>query len=268
MDLSIIIVNYNTKDLTLACIDSILRSNPRVGYEIILIDNGSTDGSAEYFDKIRGSKIRLILHKKNLGFSKANNSGIQKALGRFILLLNSDTEVTRGSIDALYDFALHTPGVGLVGPKLLNLDKSTQASVFRLPTLKRAIKQYWFGHKGIFDKYVPESQKPIEVEAIVAAVMLITPIARRKAGMLDERYFMYFEDLEFCRRVTKAGLKIYYLPSVEIYHHHGASSKNVESKDQWRRLIPSSKIYHGWIGHSLITFVIWISQKLRKVKLS
>lgn len=266
MDLSIIIVNYNTKDLTLACIDSILRSNPKVNYEIILVDNGSNDGSPEFFDKIRGSKIRLILHKKNLGFSKANNSGINKAIGQFLLLLNSDTEVTRGSIDKIYEFAKHTPQVGIVGPKLLNTDRGVQDSVFHLPTLKNTIKQYWFGKRGLTDKYYPHGEKPVEVDAVVAACMMITPLAR-KLGILDERYFMYFEDLDYCRKVGKAGLKIYYLPTVEIYHHHGASGASLGDKSsQWRRLIPSSKIYHGWFRHNLITFVIWTAQKLQKLK--
>lgn len=266
MDLSIIIVNYNTKELTLACVDSVLRSNPKMSYEIILVDNGSTDGSQEFFDKIRGNKLRIILHKKNLGFSKANNSAIQKAMGQFILLLNSDTEVKRGSIDEIYDFAKHTPLVGLVGPKLLNPDGSTQASVFRFPTLKRAIKQYWLGQKGFYEKYSPKGEKPVEVEALVAAALLITPLARKKVGMLDERYFMYFEDLELCRKVREAGLKVYYYPQAEVYHHHGASGKQLEnSGSEWQRLIPSSKIYHGVFKHYLITFVLWSGQKWQKL---
>lgn len=265
MDLSIIIVNYNTKDLTLACVDSILKCNPKLTYEIILVDNGSTDGSAELFHKIQGNKLRVILHQKNLGFSKANNSGIKKALGQYILLLNSDTEIKRGTLEALVEFAKHTPSVGIVAPRLLNSDGSLQASAFRLPTPKLAFQEYWLGKK-VYEKYVPRVIKPIEVEAVVAAAILITPQAINRAGLLDERYFMYFEDLDYCRKVRAVGLKIYYLPEVEVIHHHGASGKSLATQgDQWKRLIPSSKLYHGTFKHYLINGIIWSGQKLHRI---
>jgi GT2 family glycosyltransferase len=258
MDLSIIIVNYNTKDLLASCIDSILKSNPKVSFEIIVVDNASTDGSAQWLEKAQGGKIRSILHKKNLGFSKANNSGIKKAVGQYILLLNSDTHVKRGAIDTLVEFAKHTPGTGAVGSKLLNPDGTTQSSVFRLPDLTRTIKQYWLGKKHLLDKYAPHGDKPSLVESVVGAAMLITPRARKEAGLLDERYFMYFEDLDYCRKLSNVGLKVYYLPGSEVYHLHGASG----GKSDY--LVASSKIYHGFFKYFLIWFVIWTSQKVLK----
>lgn len=258
MDLSIIIVNYNTKDLLISCIDSILKSNPKVSFEIIVVDNASTDGSSEWLEKVHGGKIRSILHKKNLGFSKANNSGIKKAVGQYLLLLNSDTEVKRGAIDTLVEFAKHTPGTGAVGSKLLNPDGSTQASVFRLPTLARTIQQYWLGKKHLLDKYAPHGEKPSLVESVVGASMLITPRARKEVGMLEERYFMYFEDLDYCRKLFQAGLKVYYHPESEVYHLHGASG----GKSDY--LVASSKIYHGILKYYLIWFVMWTGQKVLK----
>lgn len=262
MDLSIIILSYNTQALTINCIDSILKSRPKMDYEIIVVDNNSTDGTVEILEKIRGQRVRVVLHKKNLGFSKGNNTGIKKARGRYIMLLNSDTIVTNGSIDALFAFAKRTPYLGIVGPQLLNADDTVQASVFHLPTLMSAIKQYWLGGPKIADKYYPKVDKPTEVEALVAACMLISPVALKKVGMLDERYFMYFEDMDYCRRVRHADLKIYYLPEAKIYHYHGQSGKDIKTADnQWRRLIPSSKIYHGKLMHYLIWFVTWSGQK-------
>lgn len=262
MDLSIIILSYNTKALTINCIDSILKSRPKMKYEIIVVDNNSTDGTVEILEKIRGEKVRIILHKKNLGFSKGNNSGIKKAMGRYVMLLNSDTIATDGSIDALFAFARRTPYLGVAGPKLLNQDGTTQASVFHPPTLQAVVKQYWLGHDAASDKYFPKAEKPIEVKAIVAACMIISPVALKKVGMLDERYFMFFEDLDYCRKVRRSGLKVYYCPDSKIYHYHGASGKDVKpADDQWRRLIPSSKIYHGKIKHFLIWFVMWTGQK-------
>ncbi len=265
IDLSIIIVNYNTKDLTLACIDSILKCNPKLTFEIILVDNGSTDGSQELFHKIQGNKLRVILHQKNLGFAKANNSGIKKAFGQYVLLLNSDTEIKRGTLETLVEFAKHTPNVGIVAPRLLNSDGTLQASAFRFPTAKLAFQEYWLGKK-IFEKYVPRVIKPTEIEAVVAAAILITPQALKRVGFLDEKYFMYFEDLDYCRKVHAAGFKIYYHPDAEVIHHHGASGKALANTgDQWKRLIPSSKLYHGTLRHYLINGIIWSGQKFHRL---
>lgn len=254
MDLSIIIVNFNTKKLTVDCINSIIKSKPRVSYEIIVVDNGSNDGSSAAFEK---SKIRLIKNKGNVGFAKANNQGIRKARAKYILLLNSDTKVRKGSIDDLYNFAVNRSDVGVVGPRLLNSDGTIQGSVFRLPTIFRAFKEYFLGQKGLLEKYAPKGEGPVEVEALVMAVYLITPQAIEKVGLLDERYFMYFEDLEYCRKVNKSGLAIYYLPQVEVVHYHGRSGGKRDY------LTASSKIYHGTVKHFIFNFILWLGQKFR-----
>ena len=272
VDVSVIIVSYNTKDLTLQCIKSIIDSIERLDYEIIVIDNGSSDGSLDSIQSLKfkfqndKSKLKVIKNDENLGFSKANNQGIKVAKGRYILLLNSDTKAKKGAIEKLINFAKNTPDAGVIGPKLLNPDGSTQTSVFRLPTVNRAIQQYWFGKKEILDKYVPTGSEPVSVESLVMAAFLITPHAVKKVGLLDERYFMFYEDHDYCRRVTNVGLKVYYLPSSEVLHYHGASGKNLANyENQWRRLIPSSKIYHGFLGHHLLTLIIWSGQKFRNI---
>lgn len=264
-DVSVIIVSYNTKDLTIGSIKSVLREGSNLEKEIIVVDNASTDGSLEELSRLKG-KIKLIKNDKNLGFSKANNQGIRTASGKYILLLNSDTEVKKGAIGKLIEFAKARSDAGVVGPKLLNPNGSIQGSVLRFPTIGRAIRQYWLGQKGLLDKYAPESEKDaVEVESLVMAAFLITPVALKKVGLLDERYFMYYEDLDYCRRVKEMGLKIYYLPTSEVIHYHGASGRSLaEKENQWRRLIPSSKIYHGTLRHFILNFIIWSGQKWQK----
>lgn len=264
-DVSVIIVSYNTKNLTLDSIKSVLREGSSLEKEIIVVDNASTDGSLEELARL-GRKIKLIKNHKNLGFSKANNQGIRVARGKYILLLNSDTKVKKNAIAQLVEFAEGKSDAAVVGPKLLNPDGSVQPSVFRLPTVGLAIRQYWLGERGLLDKYVPESpEDAVQVECLVMAAFLITPVALKKVGLLNERYFMYYEDLDYCRRVKEKGLKIYYLPRSEVIHYHGASGKSLADKEnQWRRLIPSSKIYHGTLKHYLFNFILWSGQKWQK----
>lgn len=256
-EVSIIVVNYNTRKLVEDCIVSI-KKNTGVPYEIIVVDNSTQGG----FTSATGDFV-LIRNKENLGFAKGVNQGIKKAKAEYILLLNSDILVKKDSIESLLDFAKNTPDAGVVGAKLLNRDGGIQASCFNFPSIKNAVLQYWFGKKGLFDKYAPEGKGPAVVDAVVGAAFLITPLALEKVGLLDERYFMYFEDIDYCRRVKAAGLKAYYLPEVGIIHYHGESGKVIKDEsNQWRRLIPSSKIYHGAVKHYVLTFVIWLGQKL------
>lgn len=259
MELSIIIVNWNTKKLVLDCVKSIYKHPPKVNFEVIVVDNASSDGSVEALKKLK--KVKLVENNENQGFNRANNQGISKAQGSYILLLNSDTEVKEGSIDKLLSFATKNKNIGVVIPKLLNTDGTTQGSVFRFPNLLRTIRQYWFGEKGLLDKYSPKKESKVEVG--VMAAFLITPKAL-KLGGLNEDYFMYFEDLDYCRKLRKNGLDIYFLPDAEVVHHHGASGKNLAGEaEQWKRLIPSSKVYHGLINHYLIISVMWSAQKLK-----
>lgn len=266
MNVSVIIVNYNTKDLTLKCLRSLEVEGSGVVNDVIVLDNASSDGSEKALGEFRtvAFKYTFIKNSENLGFAKANNIGIKKAKNPYILLLNSDTEVKSGSVGKLLDFTLENELVGVVGPRLLNEGGSVQSSCFHLPTLRSAILEYWFGRKGLLEKYTPEGNKPQKVDAVVGACFLITPQAVEKVGLLDERYFMYFEDIDYCRKVKKAGLEVYYFPQSEIMHLHGASGKTLSSEgDQWKRLIPSSKIYHGVLGHYLISFVILVGSKIR-----
>jgi len=232
-DLSVIIISFNTKKLTLDSINSVLKEGSKISKEIIVVDNNSKDGSKSALRKISKSEkeVKLIENSDNLGFSKANNQAIKKAKGKYILLLNSDTLVKKNSLKRLLEFTESKKDAGVIGVKLLNSDGSVQESCLHFPTVKNAIKEYFLGEKGLFNKYAPEGKSARVVDALVGAAFLITPKARSKVGLLDERYFFYFEDIDYCRRVYKKGLEVYYFPEVEIYHYHGASGKSIADDD-------------------------------------
>ncbi len=273
MDLSIIIVSFNTRELLKECLGSLMANKQSLSLrdgkwqmansEVIVVDNGSKDGSLAMVKK-DFSKVNLIANRSNLGFAKANNQALRQAQGKDCLLLNPDTRVKPGSLEKLIKFVEEHPEAGTVGAKLVNPDGSVQPSVYYFPTLWRAIKEYWFGQKGVYEKYAPKGKKPVEVEAVTGAAMLIPQKMIEKIGLLDEKYFMYFEDLDYCQRVKQAGLKVYYLPEAEILHHHGQSAAKAGSK-AYQYLIQSSKIYNGLIKYYLLFLILWIGQKWQKI---
>lgn len=291
IDCSIIIVNWNTKMLLMQCINSLIqkskgksqnqKSKVKSGYEIIVVDNGSTDDSVKMFENlkieienslnlpagkagIKNCELKIIKNENNLGFAKAVNQGIQQAQGETILLLNSDTRITPNALDNLLKFEKKVKPA-IIGAKMLNNDGSVQGSCFFFPTINRAISEFWLKRGNYFSKYVPQEQNPMEVEAVSGGAMLISKEIIDKIGVLDERYFMYFEDLDYCRRAKKHGIKVYYLPSAEVIHEHGASGKHLaDSENQWKRMIPSSKIYHGFLKYYVISLIIRTGQKIWK----
>lgn len=268
MMLSIIVLNYNTGELTCDCVDSVIGSELKFGYEIIIVDNGSTDNSLEIFSKYKKNKlVRIIYNSKNLGFSKGVNTGLKRSKSGYKLILNSDILVKKGSIEKLLDFALKQNDIGVVGPKLINTDGSSQASCLNFPTLKNAIGEYWLGITALYSKYIPVSENPTIVDCVVGAVMLISPRAFNEVGLFDERYFMYYEDIDYCKRVRNNLLNVYYYPKAVFVHYHGKSGENITGNDkQWKRLIPSSKIYHGIFMYNLVNFVLWTGQKFSEFK--
>lgn len=271
LKLSIVIVNLNTKDLTVGCIRSIEKEAGDISFEVLLTDNGSNDGSVEAFKKIKEekywkSRFALILNDRNTGYAKANNQGIRRAKGKYIFLLNNDTVVHKHALQNLIDFADKNPDAGVVGSRLLNIDGSLQSSCYHFPTITNAIKEYLLGQKGLFEKFAPNGNKAMIVDSVVGAAFLITPKARKLVGMLDERYFAYFEDIDYCRQVFKNGLKVYYLPNSVITHYHGATFKKLADDGQrWKKLIPSSITYHGFLKHYLLYIILWTGQKWQKI---
>lgn len=265
MELSIIIVTWNTADITLKNIQTIKKYLKNISYEIIVADNGSSDDTVTKLKKEGG--IKIIENKENLGFGKGNNIAASHATGDFLLFLNSDMELIDNKLKDMLDYISKNPHIGIVGPKFLNINMTDQGSVFPPQSLINAIKEFWFDQKT-FSKYVPDSTKPVEVFSISGGAILIRRHLFNKIGGWDKRYFMYYEDLELCRQINRLGYKIYYYPECRFIHRHGASGKSLaDSSNQWRRLIPSSKIYHGILKHYLLFLITWSGQKWQKIKM-
>lgn len=232
--LSIIIVNFNTGRYLQSCLHSVLESVKSItSYEIIVVDNGSDDNSLKYVKEIKNTKIKTILNGKNYGFSKANNIGIKAANGEYILLLNPDTVVRKNSL--------------IVMLKMMEMDKKIGVATCRVilasgqldDACHRGFPTPWnaFCHFSGLEKLFPNSQffdgyhlgfadldKIHEIDSCVGAFMLIRKTCGDSVNWLDEDYFWYGEDLDFCYRVKSSGWKIVYNPNTEITHYKGITS--------------------------------------------
>ncbi len=264
--ISILIPSFNTKKATTKCIESCLNDESSAEREIIIVDNASNDGTFELLKKKykEYKNVILIKNDKNLGFSKAVNQGFERSSGKYKYLLNSDTAITDGTLDRLIKLVESDEGIGIIGTRLILPDGSTQKSCFNFPTICNAIREFWFGQK---EKYSPfYKDKLTIVDAVVGASFFITPCAYEKIRNFDERYFMYYEDIDYCRRVKKAGMKVIYTPEIIVFHHHGLSGKGLtRNSNQWRRLVPSSKIYNGTAKHYILALILWSGQKFKKI---
>lgn len=231
MDFSIIIVNWNSKDYLCKAIASVEAQTKGIEFEIVVIDGGSFDGCDEMLRKTYPHVV-FIQSAKNLGFAKANNEAFKVSRGRNLLFLNPDTEVEGLAIKTLYDQLSALPNAGIVGPKLLNSDRSIQESCIRaFPTIVNQVLEsdmlrnrfpgarLW-GMKPLFDK----SEVPQEVDAVSGACFMMNRLVFERVGMFSTDYFMYSEDIDLCLKVQKAGLKTYYVPGAVVVHHGGGSS--------------------------------------------
>ncbi len=238
-ELAIVIVNYKTKELILKCLKSIYASQPIIKFEIWVVDNNSSDNS-EPVIKENFSQVNLIVSEKNLGFSGGNNLALRQAKAKYYLLLNSDTEITNHALDKLYKFA-ETSDFGIVSCKLLNPDGSFQPNGGGLPTIPPLF--FWLsGLDDILTKFIKISSYQSrdkkyyvnnkQVGWVSGSVMLIKDEVIRKVGFLDDKIFMYGEDVEYCFRANNAGYKVGWTDSAEIIHLGGGSYK-IPKYNQW-----------------------------------
>jgi GT2 family glycosyltransferase len=233
MDLSIILINYNTRALTTACVQSIYQFTEKVSFEIIVVDNASTEIDPVHFVTLF-PEIKLIRNPTNEGFAKGNNKGIQIATGEVILLLNSDTEVRDNSIGRAFHMLHDKSKISVITGKLIFPDGSIQHQCGRFPSIMRQLIEL-FRLQKLLSKKVREElflggffdhERPVYPDWIWGTFFMfkrdvLTVFADKK---LSETYFMYMEDMEWCYQIKKAGLKIYYDPSITIIHHSRASS--------------------------------------------
>jgi N-acetylglucosaminyl-diphospho-decaprenol L-rhamnosyltransferase len=238
-DLSIVIVSWNVKDLLRVCLQSALRATELSGgaaitYEVIVIDNASKDGSV---DMIRQDfpSVRVMANEENVGFTRGNNQGIVASEGRYVLLLNPDTEVLGAAFEEMVGHMEQYPDVGALGPKLLYPDGGTQSSRRRFPHLRTAFVestflQPWFSASDILNRYYVLDRGDDEVQEVdwlVGACLMMRRDAIEDVGLLDERFFMYSEELDWCYRAKQKGWKVVYLPTAEVIHQEGKSSEQV-----------------------------------------
>lgn len=228
-DVSVIIVNWNTRDLLAQCLQSLYETTSDLNLEVIVVDNASSDGSPEMVRK-RFPQVQLIENRENVGFARANNQAIERCGGRYVLLLNSDTQALPGSLDKTVRFMDHHPRAGIAGVRLLDADGIFQASYIPFPTLwQEFLMLSGLGRlliRPTFPSCGPQTEKRAQkIEGYVEGAYLM---ARRQAldhiGGLDERIFMYAEEVDWCYRFAQAGWEVWYLPDVAIVHYGGQSS--------------------------------------------
>ncbi|MGG4126625.1 glycosyltransferase family 2 protein [Paenibacillus illinoisensis] len=238
VDASIIIVNYNTRQLTLDCLESVYTSITSYSYEIIVVDNDSRDDSVQAIRKSY-PQVQLIANSHNTGFAKANNQAMKAAKGRYILLLNSDTIVKQDTLHTMIYFMDRYPEMGASGCKVIlpngSLDKACKRGfptpsasfyyafgISRMFPDRPKFNQYQLGHLSPDDEY--------PVDCLVGAFMLVRRETIDQVGGLDETFFMYGEDIDWCYRIKEAGWGIYYYPRTYIVHYKGASARRKPMK--------------------------------------
>ncbi|MHB1457837.1 MAG: glycosyltransferase family 2 protein [Armatimonadota bacterium] len=273
MDLSISIVSWNTCSLLDACISSIQEASPGIEYEIIVADNASTDDSVKML-KEKYPDVNLIENTGNLGFARANNQVYARSTGRYFMLLNPDTVCMPGSLTELVRFMDANQSVGIVGPLVLNPDRSLQYSWARFPTLLSE-------SMGKLERVIiPQNVQPVTSEETrllgpfqtdwVGGCALVT---RREAvecvGLMDESLFMYCEETDWCLRFSNSGWKIYVNPLSEIIHLGGQSSNQVSDKclaHLFNSKVAYFRKHHGLIPAMLLSVSLSIRSCLRKIK--
>jgi len=244
IDLSIVIVSYNTQKVTEDCIESINRSltNTKIKYEIVLVDNDSRDGSAQALQKIAQNKINQLSYSQtgsNLGFGRGNNFGVKKAVGKYILLLNTDTIVLNRAIEKLYNFYIkNEKEVHFLGAKLLNRDLTPQPSACRFFTLPVVFAtlllkgDYWGLTRSSPDKFC-------QVDWISGACIMTTKKHYQRLGGFDKNIFMYMEEVDLLYRAKKLGLNTFFYPASQIIHLGSASSNG--------KTFPILQVYKGFL---------------------
>ncbi len=260
--LSLIVLSWNTLDITTNCIDSILDYPPDVPWELIIIDNASCDGSPEALEKKYGSipHIRLVRNRKNLGFTGGNNQGIEMALGDVIGLLNSDTVMRKGALTGLYRYLVEHADVGVVGPSLIRDDGRPTTSFGYFPTawsiFTTAFLPGWmWGNRRRALGVIPDKnmKEPMEVGYVSGAAFFVKRSIIEKVGMFDaETFFAYYEETDWCLRIKKAGWKVVFIPDLEIVHLEGKSFEKLTSHRRLMQYESAKKFYRKHYNSAML----------------
>lgn len=277
MELSIVIVNWNTRDLLAQCLESIISSQISVARhkaadltaddwllttEVFVVDNASTDGSAQMVRE-RFPWVRLIENRENVGFGRANNQAIQESTGCYALLLNPDTEVHPGALETLVRFMDGSPEAGAAGAHLLNPDGTLQPWCYPAPTLSRELWRLFrldaIWPYACYDMAGWDLDAPREVDMVPGSCLMLRREALDQVGVLDEDYFIYSEEVDLCHRLRGHGWEIYWVPQAVVMHYGGQSTQQVAA-EMFLRLYQGKVLYfrkhHGWLAAQLYKLIL------------
>lgn len=270
MDLSIIIVSYNTSGMLRDCLLSLQDATKGLVTETFVVDNCSPDDSVEMV-ATNFPDVHLIANKENAGFTKANNQALRICSGRNALLLNPDTEAKPDSLACMVRYLDEHPEVGCIGPKLLNTDGTLQKNGTRFPVPWReffAITGLRHLNSKAFERACwgrEDFDSTAEVDSVSGACIMVRSSVLNKIGLLDEDFFMFYEEVELCWRIHRAGNKIVYLAESEVIHHWMGSVRQ-NSKAMTARLMKSSLIYYRKTGGPISLVSIWIIMRIGLAK--
>jgi len=258
MDISVIIVSWNAKRYLRECLESLTQTPSLLTLEVIVVDNASTDGSPEMV-AAEFPEVRLIRNDQNLGFARANNIGISQSTGRYVSLINSDVVVQPNCLDLLVKYMDEHPLVGLTGPKILNGDRTLQSSCREFPSLWNNFCEA----SGLFRLFPGSSffstehmlcfphDRVIDCDVLVGCFWMMRREALETVGLLDEDFFIYAEDLDWCRRCWNAGWHVNLFPEAQAVHYRAASSANDPARfaiERQRAVLHYWEKYHTWAG--------------------
>ncbi|MGB9505291.1 MAG: glycosyltransferase family 2 protein, partial [Candidatus Acidiferrum sp.] len=267
MDISIVIVSWHAKHYLELCLESLAAAPPRHRTEIVVVDNASSDGSAEMIES-RFPFVKLIRNSENLGFAKGNNVAIRQCHGRCIALVNPDVVVFPGCLDALADFLDQNPKVGNVGPRVLNPDMTQQCTCRRFPTLWNNFcsatglatafkKSQFFAGEQMF--YFPHD-RTLPVDVLKGCFSMIRRETFNEVGLLDENLFMYGDDVDWCRRCWNAGWQVVFFPGAEAIHDRGKITAPYPVRfavAQQKSVLHYWRKHHGFWGETGIRSIIF-----------
>lgn len=258
--ISVIIINWNVGESFARCIKSVLDTKyPNL--ELILIDNNSNKPP-----KIpKDPRVTYIQNESNLGFPAAVNQGLKLFVGDYVLLLNPDTRIQNDFFTKAIESIQFNKKIGIMGPKFVDPDGTTQGSVYREPSIIRTIQEYWFGKTNLTEKYTLNTNNLTEVDVVIGACMFMSKKIVKKVGLFTDKVFIFYEDFDYCRRIRKAGYKVIFNPNITIIHEHGQSTKQNPLANEL--LMKASLWYNGMLKHYILWFVIWTSQKVNKILL-
>ncbi len=257
VDLSFIMVNWNTRELILEALGSIFHTVHDYEFEVVVVDNGSEDGSPEAIREVF-PQAHSIFNEENLGFARATNQALAQAAGRYIFLLNSDAKLKEGAVQALVTFMDDNPDVGIAGGQLVNADGSRQNSIAPFPSLATELLNKRL-LRTLFPKRYPGKERdysiPIDVDSLVGACIIVRRQAIEEVGGFDEGYFFFMEETDWCFRMRDKAWRVCFVPQAQILHLQGASAAMAKTEAKIEFYRSRYRFFAKWRGRLMATIL-------------